>query len=186
LTIEQVSSETRIPLEHLRALEDGRIADLPAGPYADAYRRTLEDHLDLPLGARVAAPVDTSTVPLWAVRWVAGTAVLLVFGMVGWQTWRPSADSTPEPEVLTEVPALELRLRPRRSVPMRVTVDDAVAHDGDVAGGQELSFAGDRIAVELPAVDAVRLEYDGQAIVPQGRQDAPRRLVFIDDLGAER
>ena len=41
--------------------------------------------------------------------------------------------------------------------------------------------ARERLEVELTAIGDVKLEWNGEAVVPQGRQDAPRRLVFIDD-----
>ena len=188
LTLEQVASATRIPFEHLVALEDGRPSDLPAGPYGDAYLRALEDYLDLPLDAPVLPPGDDGSVPLWAVRWLAVASVLAVFGTVAWQTWKPTADGGPiREEVASAAPALEVQISPRKSVHVKVLVDDAVALDAQIPGGRAITFAGKRrVAVEVPAVDAVRIEYDGQPIVPQGRQDAPRRLVFIDDVGSER
>ncbi|NCG22234.1 MAG: hypothetical protein GWP91_24725, partial [Rhodobacterales bacterium] len=54
-TVEEVSERTRIPVAHLIAIEDERLQDLPAGPYASAYLRTLETHLGLPVGTPAPA-----------------------------------------------------------------------------------------------------------------------------------
>lgn len=46
-TPDQVASATRIPVAHIVALEEGRYEDLPSGPYAAGYLRTLRDHYGL-------------------------------------------------------------------------------------------------------------------------------------------
>jgi transcriptional regulator with XRE-family HTH domain len=188
LSLEELAAKTRIPLVHLEALEEGRVADLPEGPYAEAYMRALAEALDLPLGTTPppVRPVDTG-MPLWAVRWLALCSVLLVFGTVAWQTWSARSDvpalSSEEAVVLTR----PVDLQTRRSVHIKVDVDGAAKMDRKVVGGEALTFAGeDRVVVEVPAVDAVRIQFDGRAIVPQGRQDAPRRLVFINDVAGKR
>lgn len=190
LTLEEVADATRIPLEHLKAIEEGRPADLPDGPYAEAYLRTLEDHLDVPLGdaaSRPSSPPDPG-LPLWAVRWLAAASVLIVFGTVAWQTWKPNLDggaSDIEPEVAAV--SREVKITPRKTTHLKVMVDDEIEYDGKVANGKSLTFAGaDRVSVDVRSVEAVRIQYDGATIVPQGRQDAPRKLVFIDDMKGDR
>ena len=37
------------------------------------------------------------------------------------------------------------------------------------------------IVLEVMSTGALRLEYNGERIVPQGRQDEPRTLVFVND-----
>ncbi len=188
LSLAQVAADTKIPVEHLVAIEEGRIADLPAGPYAAAYLRTLEDHLDVPLGEATPTevPPKEGEIPLWAVRWLAAGSVLVVFVIIGWQTWQPGLESSMDRQP-AEVITREVKITPRKTARLRVVVDDEVALDKKVPGGDTLAFAGEgRIEVDVPSVEAVRIEYDGKAIVPQGRQDAPRRLVFIDDLRTDR
>ncbi len=82
-------------------------------------------------------------------------------------------------------PDQTVRVVARRNTPLKVLVDKELVFDGRLAGGDDREFIGrERVAVELPATSAVRIEYNGRSIVPQGHQDAPRRLVFVDDMGS--
>ena len=87
-----------------------------------------------------------------------------------------------------------LTIRAVRDVSVRVVVDGEVAFDGKIpakdADGKPYRMppfqARDRIEVEVPSVESVKMAWNGEAVVPQGRQDVPRRLVFIDDVGPHR
>ena len=73
----------------------------------------------------------------------------------------------------------------RRSTTVTVAVDGGAPEERAVAGGEKLELAArERLEVGLRAIGDVRLEWNGETVVPQGRQDAPRRLVFVDDGGA--
>jgi hypothetical protein len=63
-----------------------------------------------------------------------------------------------------------------------VRVDGAAVLDRTVAGGEELTFdARDSVEIEVPRVSDVSLRWNGELLVPQGRQDAPRLIVLVDD-----
>ena len=67
LSLAEVSEATGITVEHLQALEEDRPGDLPPGPYASAYERTLGKVLGLSTTPQ-AAPAETPerrSAPLW-------------------------------------------------------------------------------------------------------------------------
>ncbi len=109
LSLEQVAASTRIPLAHLQAIEADRLDDLPAGPYAVAYLRTLEKLLGTPAaresgagqapagrsaqGARLPEPPDRVSLP--ALRWAAGLSSMLVVGLVAGLVWNQGGRPLP-------------------------------------------------------------------------------------------
>lgn len=119
--------------------------------------------------------------PLWLVRLLAISSVAALLSLVGWQVLEGrrmarAAATTPT------APSQQLSVLARYNTHLKVLVDGELVADGPLAGGESLDLQAHReIVVELPAVQSVRLEYNGRTIVPQGRQDAPRRLLFVDD-----
>jgi len=64
----------------------------------------------------------------------------------------------------------------------KIIVDGEVVVDRRLPPGERIEVAGRRrVEVQVPAAKSVRLEYNGERVQPQGRQDVPRTLVFIDD-----
>lgn len=194
LTLEQVQKDTRIPLAHLAAIEEGRLEDLPEGPWRDAYVRAYRERLGLAPDAApdedVPVPAPPGRVPLAAVRIVAGAAVLSLLGLVAWQL-RPEelpldlGDGSGS--VASDEPDQLVKVRANREVRLRILVDGAVAVERTLANGEQVEVAGkDRVEIELPAAEAARIEYNGDVVTPQGRQDEPRRIVFVDDAGGAR
>lgn len=197
LSREQVSADTRIPVEHIASLEAGDLEALPAGPYADAWLRALEQHLGLPspegsatapgAPARAPRPVGKGAppgTPLWVVRAVAGVALGVLVAAIVWRVVESRPDVPVEP-VATDAADQELLVRVLRNTSLKVVADGAVVREGRVAGGDEFEVrAVERIELDVQAAGALRIDYNGDRIVPQGRQDEPRRLVFVDDRGA--
>ncbi len=190
LTLDDVAERTGLPVAHVEALEEGRTADLPSGPYIAAYHRLV-------LGAvgGVAESTDApapapppSRIPLVVVRAIALGSVFLLFAAMGWQVRERGLLGV---EVVTEAlapaategPDLSVRVVPRRAVSLRVRVDGEIVVDGSVAPGVPREFHGrERIELDVPGAEAVAVAFNGRAIVPQGRQATPRRLIFVDDV----
>jgi len=192
LSLDEISVATRIPVEHLDAIEKERPQDLPPGPYASAYARLLTEHLELTIPdddldeaqvSSAAVPTQRSAplVPLWLVRGLAGLSAVVVVSIVAvqsWQRWVP----TPEPVVV--VPDQFVTVTARRASQLKAVVDGKVVHDGVLAEGKALQLEGhERVEVEVPTTSAFGFEWNGETIVPQGLQENPRRLVFVDDVG---
>jgi hypothetical protein len=106
LTLEDVATQTRVPIRHLRAIEDSHWDELPAVTYAVGFGRSYANAVGLDgtdvgrelreqLGAgsrgpqvspAVYAPPDPSRVPSRSLAWVAG--LLLVVLVAGYLIWR--------------------------------------------------------------------------------------------------
>ena len=79
-----------------------------------------------------------------------------------------------------------LKVHVRKTGRFLVTVDNAVVLDERVEEGARMTFLADStIEMQLPGVGFVHLEYNGRTIVPQGLQNQPRTLRFLDDLQRE-
>jgi hypothetical protein len=189
-SLEEASVETRIPVEHLAALEEGRIEDLPEGPYAKAYLENYQHFLgfdgsaeDLLTAVPLPLEAEPGGTPLSTVRWIASVSCLAFVALLGWRVWQMEASSLPVAE--DERPDQVVHIVARRNTRIEVIVDGVVTVDRKVAGGDTVDAAGhDRVEVVVPATENTRIEYNGSVIVPQGRQDLPRRLIFIDDSEA--
>lgn len=185
---EAASAETRIPVQHLAALEEGRVASLPAGPYAEAWMRALEAHFGLPVGGaagKVAAQTASGgPAPLWIVRAIAGVAVGGLLAALVWRFAGDAASLATEPIAAADGVDQEVIVRALRNTHVTVIADGVVVREGELVGGEEIEVrAADRIELDVAATGALRLDYNGQRITPLGRQDEPRRLVFVDDGG---
>lgn len=189
-TLEEASVATRIPVEHLAALEDGRPEDLPEGPYAKAYLENYQQFLGfdgVPEGMLTVQPDGALSAlertPLRTVRRIASLTCLAFVGLLGWRVWQMEASI--RPVVVDESPDQVVHIVARRNTRIEVIVDGVTTVDRKVAGGDTVDAAGyERVEVVVPATENARIEYNGSVIVPQGRQDLPRRLIFIDDSEA--
>lgn len=182
-SLEEVSATLRIPVPHLLAIEEGRLEDLPPGPYRAGHVRAYLAHLGLepePPPAP-APPPPPSRRALWPIRLAAGAVCLVLLALLGLQVGGEGGGEAPVAEA--NAPDQRVTLRARRTTRLRVLVDGEVVLDRKVPGGERIEVAGHhRVEVHLEGADAARVEYNGQPILPQGRQDTPRRLVFVDDL----
>lgn len=181
-SLEEVARRTRIGVEHLSAIEEGRDDELPEGPWRTSWIRALCEELEVdePI---LYVEVPEPAVPLHIVRLIGITTLFAVIGLYSWHRWGSNLQPTTEPTAPRERDQ-HVEVQARRNVRVAVWVDGEAVHDGVMKGGDRQAFdAFDHVAVEVGAVDAVKLRYNGRAIVPQGRQDAPRRLEFIDDQG---
>ncbi|MEQ1566000.1 MAG: helix-turn-helix transcriptional regulator [Myxococcota bacterium] len=185
LSLAQVAHATRIPLVHLESLEEERLDELPAGPYAQAYTRAVSRYLGLdPSSSEDASPAPATPpqgAPLWVVRAMAGTSVValvLLLTSLAWERLRPQLPAMP----IATGPTHTLELTARKPTPLRVWVDGVQVVDRKVKEGEQVRFeASDMIEVDVAATSHVRLSWNGAVVVPQGRIDVPRRLRFVQD-----
>lgn len=120
------------------------------------------------------------------VMWVVAAAVYI--GRTA-----PAPEPTPRTAAGIRSPTGEvtsghlLEIEVKRSTALRVVMDDVVVVDRRVEPREELAWEGaHRFVVEGAAPEALRIEWNGERVVPLGRQDEPRRLVFIDDAEERR
>lgn len=127
-------------------------------------------------------PVETpGRTPLWAVRAVAFGLLLTLLAVLAYDVKNRLA---PRRAPTASVADQRVVIVALRQVRVRVKVDDAAPVERVLANGDSFEVTGhDRVEVDLPAVEAARVEYNGERIAPQGRQDEPRKLVFVDDVG---
>lgn len=191
LSLEVVAERTGLPVAHVEALEEARVAELPAGPYVNAYYRLVLGVVGGDVDDHIALPTRTPPeprLPLWVVRVTAFLSVLGLIAAVGWQIRTQGlGDVRAVTEALSGSTAvareLELTVLVRRESHFSVWVDGEHVLNRVLAPGISKEFtARERIEVELAGAEVAGIEYNGQPIVPQGRQGVPRRLVFIDDL----
>lgn len=188
-SLEAVAAATRIPVAHLEAIESERYDELPAGPYAAAYVRALSAHLGIEeSSSEDVVPLPATPpqgAPLWFVRGLAGASVVALAGLVVSLIWERVAQELPAlPE--SARPQQQLVIVARQTTHLRVESDGTELMDREVAGGEKLELAArERLVLDVRATSHVRIEWNGVVIVPQGRQDAPRTLVFVDDRGVQ-
>lgn len=179
-SLSELSRQTRIAVEHLEAIEEDRASGLPPGPYREAWTRTCCEVLDVQERFEPIVHPEPM-VPLAVVRWLGLGTLFASIVLFAWFQWGRGGPATVvEPVVREKDQTVEITAR--AAVKVAVWVDGESAMDERLAPGQRRSFeAYDEIEVRVESVEDVRFRYNGRSIVPQGRQDAPRRVVFYDD-----
>lgn len=182
MQLEEVSKRTRVAVEYLEAIEEEAWERLPPGPYREAWVRAYCRLLHLPEPSLETIPQERG-MPLWIPRVVGLTAVFAALALITWVQVLPRLMPAAKAPV-ARTPDQTLTVVARRSVPITVRVDGEVVFQKILPGDQEQAFrAFDRIEIDVPSVEVVKLVHNNVSIVPQGRQDRPRTLVFVDDLG---
>lgn len=118
LTLEDVATQTRVPIRHLRAIEDSNFSELPAVTYTVGFGRSYANAVGLDgpeigrelreqlgdgtrgptVSPAVYAPPDPARVPSRSLAWVAGLLlVVLVAGYLFWRSSLDANDTTAEP-----------------------------------------------------------------------------------------
>ena len=76
-----------------------------------------------------------------------------------------------------------VRIEARQNVRIQAYSDGELVVDRALPGGETVEVEGnERVVLNLDSVEAVRLEFRGERVLPQGRQRGQRTLVFVDDL----
>ena len=182
MSLEEVSKRTRVAVEYVEAIEQEAWDKLPPGPYREAWVRAYCRLVQVPEPPPDAVRREPG-LPLWIPRAAGLTAVFIALALIAWIQVVPRLLPDSKPKVAAK-PDQTLTVFARRTVPITVRVDGEVVYQKLLAGEQEKVFhAFERIEIDLPSVEVVKLAHNGISIVPQGRQDHPRTLVFIDDEG---
>jgi hypothetical protein len=175
-------------------LERGELESIADGPYLEGYYRAYCEAVGLkPAGlgplanSQVPERGGRPLVPLKMVRFLAfmGMGALGLFG--AWQWMEKEVQSLSEPGAssghlgATTTPQT-VRLRVRKTGHFEVIVGGVLVQDGRLEEGTTREYASyDKIEILVPGAGSVTLDHNGRAIVPQGLQDTPRRLTFVDD-----
>lgn len=128
LTLDDVAAQTRIPIRHLRAIEDGNWSELPAVTYTVGFARSYANAVGLD-GAEVGrqvrdevggspqptqlAPVyysapDPARVPSRPLAWIAALlAVVLIGGYIWWRSRLAADDPVAATPPAAEQPAAD-------------------------------------------------------------------------------
>ncbi|MBN2798924.1 MAG: DUF4115 domain-containing protein [Deltaproteobacteria bacterium] len=189
LSLDEVALVTRLSVEWLVALEDGRVADLPQEPYRSAYLRTYREVLELgPVEVEAQLVEDQAPPPsepprrtprqVIALLGVAG--LVLVVGI--WLAVATGGRGHRSGEELSDSFQTVRLAAQGAGVRVKVHADGELVFDGVLSPSEPQEFSGrERVELDLPSLEAVKIRHNGSAVTPQGVQDAPRKLVFIDD-----
>lgn len=186
-SIAAVAAATKIPVRYLQALEEGRIGDLPAGPYAAAYTRAVSAFLGVGTpevdggdsqDARPAPPA-----PLWFVRGTATATLSLLGILVLWFTAVLVSQALSQ-NVASPTQQVEVSARRRATNVVVTSADDRQAKPVMVVGKDApIVMRGPVITVEADAVGSLSVKWNGAEVRPRGRTSGPRVLRFVDDAG---
>ncbi|MFK7931060.1 MAG: RodZ domain-containing protein [Myxococcota bacterium] len=195
LSLDTVAERTGLPVAHVQALESAQIDELPAGPYVGAYYRLVRGVLGGPEDEEVHEVPDEdgpSRLPVWGARLLALASVLLLLSLIGWQVANGGLAGAVDVAggIVSGVgvdapPSQVVVLTAAREARFRVVVDGVTKLDGRLPPGASRTFSGARrIEVRVQGAGDAGIQYNGRTIVPQGRQNVPRTLIFEDDENA--
>ena len=184
LSLEAVSSATRIPRHNLAALEADNLEILPAEPFTRGLIRVYARALAVPeepvLNAysealrsrRIAATEPDRTLRRRRGRLLVGSVGVVVVALVIFLVVRAGGIAVPaDSESPPTAPSIGLRagstlqLFALRPTEMAVVVDGQSVFDGQVTTGSSQTFSPRReIAVRANAPDAIEVRIDGNPI----------------------
>lgn len=135
-----------------------------------------DDTSDLAVAEREAEPAAAGAgLPLPFVRALAAVTTLVALGLGLWklsQLWPDAPGQGPISVVV--------KVKLQRNARLAVTVDGQVVQDREFAGREEATFQGrERVAIDVPSVDALRVWFNDRPIDPRGQVGTPRTLVFL-------
>lgn len=207
VSLEELSSATRISTRFLTAIENGHWEELPGGAFNRGFIRSASRYLGLDEDGMVAEySLETSNgiqpiLPRPAVRKsrkrqrtaaMIGAAVVLIAG--GWLGGskiahrlraRPgTAETTPakttDPVAASATSApLALVVRASDSVQIAVAADGKPLFEGQMQAGEQKTFAAESIFnISTNDAAAVRFELNGQPVAPMGLAKQPGSITL--------
>lgn len=131
MTLDDVAGQTRIPIRHLRSIEDSAWDELPAVTYTIGFARNYANAVGLDgaelgrelrdqlagtqrtsqMSSEIYAPPDPARVPSRGLAWIAG--LLLVVLVAGYLIWR--SQTRDGGDAVAEAPAAEQSDTPAQS-----------------------------------------------------------------------
>jgi len=188
LSIDEVAEATKIPAGFLRAIEDDRLGDLPAGPYALGYIKSYSQFLGVHYEE---TPTQTKSLPKkrgrqrrTAVFAAAVATLALVGALAAGQSSREPVDPTTLP------PRVRVKAAAVGPVTVVVSVDGGTPVEHKLDYGQLVDEEGrSEVSVWVSEMANLRVQVGGDAfgkispLRPGGVLKGPRRLTFSDDEG---
>jgi cytoskeleton protein RodZ len=190
LSLLDVERDTRISTKYLKALEEGRLEELPAPVYARAFTRTYAQYLGLNAvqlvqqlpGAKPEPELpplpevgNEATMTRLSASWmVAGVVVLLLFavGMVMFWTRGDGGAESVSNEPQQEQPVGEGAEQPQPQEPPPVVVQDGVVPD----------LVDEHVLVAVSALSEAGVPY---VVIETENKDVPEGTVFEQSPSAE-
>lgn len=207
VSLEELSSATRISTRFLTAIESGHWEELPGGAFNRGFIRSASRYLGLDEDGMVAEySLETRNgiqpiLPRPAFRksraWrriAAITAAVLVVVVAGWfggskiahrlrartETAAPSRANANDPvNARAAADALTLVVRATRAAHLEVRADGKQLFEGQIQVGEQKTFNAARV-FDISASDAsaVRIELNGQPIAPMGLANQPGSITL--------
>jgi cytoskeleton protein RodZ len=204
LTLEDVATRTRIPIRHLRSIEDSKWDDLPAITYTVGFGRAYANAIGLD-GSEVGRelrdqlgysqrpaispeyydPPDPARVPSRTIAWIA--AILAVVLLVGWLIWSGRDDE------VAEAPPVEQQAPPPQAAPAQPAPPPSFAGQPVTLVAEEDAWvritdraAENRQIVEriIPAGEQVQVPADArQPVIVTSRPQVLRVMVGGQEIG---
>jgi cytoskeleton protein RodZ len=204
VSLEEISSATRISTRFLEAIENGHWDQLPGGAFNRGFIRSASRYLGLDEESMVAeysleirngnpqlVPRGSAPIPrawkgiaigilaaafLIAGGWLGGSRIIAHWHSAAARQAAPAAQA---PVVGSPAEPLKLLVRASRQALLRVRADGASVFDGRIAGNEEKQFgARGRIEVSTSDAGALRLELNGHAIPTIGPAGQPGRITL--------
>jgi cytoskeleton protein RodZ len=207
VSLEEISSATRISTRFLEAIENGQWDQLPGGAFNRGFIRSASRYLGLDeesmvaeyslevrngnsqLVARSSAPIPRAwkgiaigvlaAAFLIAAGWLGGSRIIAHWRSAGSRQAKPTAQTGGAPVAQVPTDSLHLLIRASRDADLRVIADGKPIFDGRIAGNEEKQFSA-RGTIELSTSDAgaLRLELNGHAISTIGPPGQAGRITL--------
>ncbi|HXW57249.1 MAG TPA: RodZ domain-containing protein [Candidatus Cybelea sp.] len=207
VSLEEISSATRISTRFLEAIENGHWDQLPGGAFNRGFIRSASRYLGLNEESMVAeyslevrngspqlVPHGSAAIPrawkgivtavlatafLMAGGWLGGSRIIAHWHSAASRQAAPAAQAGGTPALRSPAQSLELRIRASRQADLRVKADGTSAFDGRITGNEEKQFRA-RATIEVSTSDAgaLRLELNGHAVPTIGPAGQPGRITL--------
>ena len=183
LAYDDVARLARIPVRYVKALEDGDLQALPAGPFRNGYRRQYLEFLELDEQDLIAT--ERALAPeIPALRLTLGGFAVTALLVVGLRVGASAVDwieqpSAPQATAAKSVASQIVAVRAIDATTITVRVDEDEAEKVPLGPNETRVLQGrDRVEVDAQDLTRVVVTYNGERVEPLGNISRGRRLVF--------